>query len=1224
MTPQNEIEIAKKASISNASDEVQAVETGSLSLPAVPFQFKRDDDLEHSVDTTVPQDQHKSESLATLTESSANQYGSGPAPTSFLPLQTKSAVSQKSVPAVPIQSPVFSLSSLPAPPLQFKSTSIEDSTEQDQQATTKERAEAPIPPNPNPNGLPGALQAKMEGALGADFSSVQIHQNSSSATDVGALAYAQGNDLHFAPGQYQPESSTGQELIGHELAHVVQQREGRVQPTTQAKGLAVNDDKGLETEADNLGRQAAQFKVDKLQTASKLARQDEIIQRKSSSVIQMITDEDLAARADHDTARHTPFVFDPSTITSMERPAPNSEDADLARKLSIWPQLKVKRAEKVSLQTGEYEASTGFDLDSYSGDRGPGGTVRGPRRGPTRPEEVTRIRGRREELNREIQTLLESVDLHTEQEFDALVASLPARFEAKGKQVLLYTLNQNARIAHREQSRYQGDANQGQMDGLKTAAAELLRLKTGYERRQGEANDLQTAEYEASTGVDMSSYSGDRGPGGMVRAPSRTARRPEDATRMRARREELNREIQTLRQNYNSRRQELGLLYPILMSSAINYAELASGTASAIGTSIAGITNGVLENFVAARAAVLADEIKIWNMSLMIEPTKQAMGFAPESGANELMSRYITTRGFQDAVQQALMAAFQIGLALVATMGTGGIALAAGVAGAGLSVNQAMTDIQNYENQSAAAGSAVDPAQAISNEDPSLFWLGISIVGAAADIGGAAAAFRTIRAEIRAARSIAELEVVVRREAQALAASGQLADGMTQEVFIQRIMSSARQHMMSNMEAATHRAGVITRLMEPNNPLVARIIAHDQSAILQLLQEHGNWRQLMEQLGNATPELQNAARSISSYREQILVVLQERYGAQRVGTASTELISDVDLNVVGNAAGENLIRAERYMQDVCGENWSQMLRMNFYTEAGRLSQYERVMSQLSAAARSRLQIRMTELTEKYNFARMISSAGHDEAAMTRVMSRVGNRSDIGEIRRLAAMTPAENVARRNQLMTEVDRMMAELNSPNITPARVEELSEAISAKQIEANFHTPEAYIGPGAGRQVVSGVSVRGPEAYQSALSNVTEMEHIVHDAGDVATALRDYEFFKYVERYCQAARNAGVENPKIDMFEAIANHSYRTDRAANTTTSHLHSAPRDPARPYHPQSRTRITDPAQDSGNLRPVTDQYLRGLYDDIQNFINETLPTIREESMADPSVFAEGRR
>ena len=104
--------------------------------------------------------------------------------------------------------------------------------------------------------MPGEVQVKMESAFGADFSGVRIHQGPS-AQALGALAYTQGPNVHFAPGWYQPESQKGQELLGHELAHVVQQSQGRVQATTQGEGMGVNDDAGLEREADDMGAKAA-------------------------------------------------------------------------------------------------------------------------------------------------------------------------------------------------------------------------------------------------------------------------------------------------------------------------------------------------------------------------------------------------------------------------------------------------------------------------------------------------------------------------------------------------------------------------------------------------------------------------------------------------------------------------------------------------------------------------------------------------------------------------------------------------------------------------------------------------------------------------------------------------------------------------------------------------------------------------------------------------------
>lgn len=108
----------------------------------------------------------------------------------------------------------------------------------------------------NQTGMPDTVKQRMEDSFGTDFSSVRVHPDSSKAPEVGALAYTQGTDIHFAPGQFKPDSSAGQQLLGHELTHVVQQAEGRVQPTTEIGGLAVNDDVSLEHEADVLGAKA--------------------------------------------------------------------------------------------------------------------------------------------------------------------------------------------------------------------------------------------------------------------------------------------------------------------------------------------------------------------------------------------------------------------------------------------------------------------------------------------------------------------------------------------------------------------------------------------------------------------------------------------------------------------------------------------------------------------------------------------------------------------------------------------------------------------------------------------------------------------------------------------------------------------------------------------------------------------------------------------------------
>lgn len=107
------------------------------------------------------------------------------------------------------------------------------------------------------SSISAPVRSKMENSLGSSFSDVKIHKDSPQAKSMGALAFTQGSNVHFAPGQYNPQSQSGQALLGHELTHVVQQRAGRVATPQQSKGAPINADPSLETEADNLGAKAA-------------------------------------------------------------------------------------------------------------------------------------------------------------------------------------------------------------------------------------------------------------------------------------------------------------------------------------------------------------------------------------------------------------------------------------------------------------------------------------------------------------------------------------------------------------------------------------------------------------------------------------------------------------------------------------------------------------------------------------------------------------------------------------------------------------------------------------------------------------------------------------------------------------------------------------------------------------------------------------------------------
>jgi hypothetical protein len=67
----------------------------------------------------------------------------------------------------------------------------------------------------------------MSSALGDAFSDVRVHTDPLAdqlARSVQARAFTTGSDIYFAGGEYAPRSSAGQQLLAHELTHVVQQR----------------------------------------------------------------------------------------------------------------------------------------------------------------------------------------------------------------------------------------------------------------------------------------------------------------------------------------------------------------------------------------------------------------------------------------------------------------------------------------------------------------------------------------------------------------------------------------------------------------------------------------------------------------------------------------------------------------------------------------------------------------------------------------------------------------------------------------------------------------------------------------------------------------------------------------------------------------------------------------------------------------------------------------
>lgn len=102
--------------------------------------------------------------------------------------------------------------------------------------------------------LPPQLRGEMEGRLATDLGSVRVHTDpaaASAVTALGAKAVSVGEDIAFAEGRFAPATTEGRRLVGHELAHVIQQRRGgSMVPAVDGTGP-------LETEAGRAGEALA-------------------------------------------------------------------------------------------------------------------------------------------------------------------------------------------------------------------------------------------------------------------------------------------------------------------------------------------------------------------------------------------------------------------------------------------------------------------------------------------------------------------------------------------------------------------------------------------------------------------------------------------------------------------------------------------------------------------------------------------------------------------------------------------------------------------------------------------------------------------------------------------------------------------------------------------------------------------------------------------------------
>ncbi len=215
------------------------------------------------------------------------------------------------------------------------------------------------------------------------------------------------------------------------------------------------------------------------------------------------------------------------------------------------------------------------------------------------------------------------------------------------------------------------------------------------------------------------------------------------------------------------------------------------------------------------------------------------------------------------------------------------------------------------------------------------------------------------------------------------------------------------------------------------------------------------------------------------------------------------------------------------MKGEFGDNWSKLLRLNFYTEGDRLLRYQ--TAKMSPEATKNFEGQITQKTLQYTLAKMLQSAKETNEATERVNKLIDlvAPNDATAIKGLSEMDAGAMMKKRDALHAEVDTLQKQLSQMSPDDPDYAKKTMDVTTKQMEINFYSSEAYIGPGA--LMKTGAISNSPALkIQKVMSNLEMMEHIMHDSnGNLVKAMKEYEMYKYMYRISDA-----INARQMDLF--------------------------------------------------------------------------------------------
>lgn len=615
--------------------------------------------------------------------------------------------------------------------------------------------------------LPDSTRNYFEPRFGADFSAVRVHtgtQAAETAKSINAKAFTVGNNIAFGSGQFAPNSNEGQKLMGHELTHVVQQS-NQVQPEVQRQAFESGDLLVDPTAESLVGGSAAHaviaadFASSMPGLASKPALQSMVLMRQPDGGVPTADPKDAGASS-----------ADANYVTFE------------GKKLARYPEQQRRDMEEIVAKKGRSGPRDFLDEWELIYDRAK------PLAGV--PENQSDVEHAREALD-----TLSGVVEQLETDIDTFLDE----FESDGRIVLADTLTDSETRAKAEGIKYGLTEKQMEDTTLLETGDTVTTSWTSYDFRDatspavaGVAEAAKQLLQRRSAKVDPAKKKVDDLNASRIRsaAPAGGYIPPKTPEHVAAEMELAEEE-----RSYDVLANDMAQRYPIIGSFTRDKENLGGlQTLAAGGTHDAAQLIGVKIAETLGKIKQVRDQntpggdANPYKIPKVVALTKGRQSVAEDSWQNKVVDEHIAGIQSEAVVIGIAIGLMQLALVLLAPA-TGGASL---VVAAGLSTAVAVEHAKEYMLEEALAGSDVDKARALSQDEPSLFWLAVDIVAAVADIGAGAAAaaklintWRTAASAVRAveaAKTTEELATARKAMAQALESEPELLARITKSI----------------------------------------------------------------------------------------------------------------------------------------------------------------------------------------------------------------------------------------------------------------------------------------------------------------------------------------------------------------------------------------------------------------------------------------------------------